>query len=551
MTQLPSVIDVAEADVLVLGGGVAGHRAAAAARRTGASVVHAYHARGASPYILGFNVPIGHADGRDTPEAYFEDTVRGGYGLNDRRLVRALAAGAVTAFEELDAIGVPFAREGSKFAQLELSGNTYPRSVYHPNGLGCLALERLGEYCAQIGVRKYSGWKAVTLLRDRSEVVGALLVKINSSRLLAVNAGATVLATGGIGAIYADSTYPADVTSDSYAMAHAAGATLIDMEFVQFEPTVIVHPQGCKGMVMPTAMLGDGAHLVNARGERFMFRYNPDHGERQVEKARMALCIQREIDEGRGLSDGAVLFDSTKVPAHRLESYVEKCKRLRAAGFEPATTAPHVRPAAHSHMGGIHIDARAWTGVPGLFAAGEAAGGIHGASRIAGNGASEVFVFGGIAGREAAAARLDLTGRRWERIHSNAVEPLRRVCGHPGTLRSAEVKSAVRDTLLASAGLYRSGETLLGGISKLDALQREIASGIYARDMRDAVRALEAYNMVIVARFIVMSALAREESRGAHQRTDFPACDDVNWLRHIALRKEGAVGITSHLIALQ
>lgn len=535
----------------MLGGGVAGHRAAAAARRTGASVAHAYRASGASPYILGFNVPIGHADSRDSPEVYFEDIVKGGYGLNDRRLVQALAEGVVAALEELDTLGVPFAREGSKFAQLELSGNTYARSVYHPKGLGRLALKRLGKHCAEIGVRAYPGWKAVALLQDRSEIVGALLVKINSPRLLAVHAGATVLATGGIGAVYADSTYPADVTSDSHAMAYAAGATLIDMEFVQFEPTVIVHPEGCKGMAMPTAMLGDGAHLINAQGERFMFRYNPEHGERKIEKARMALCIQREIDEGRGLADGTVLFDATRVPADRLESYVEKCRRLRAAGCEPATTAPHVRPAAHSHMGGIYIDARTWTGVPGLFAAGEAAGGIHGASRLAGNGASEVFVFGGIAGREAAAARLELSGRRWDRIHANAVEPLRRVFDRAGTLRSVDIKSTVRRILLTSAGLYRNRETLVAGMERIDALQREIESGLHTSGMRDAVRALESDNMVLVARFIAMSALAREESRGAHQRTDFPARDDVKWLCHIGLRKGGAAGVTWERISIK
>lgn len=544
-------VEVAKTDVLVLGGGIAGHRAAVAARQTGVSVAHAYHARGASLNIFGFNVPIGHADIRDSPEVYFEDVIKGGYGLSDRRLVNVLANGAKAALEELVLLGVPFAREGDRFAQNLLSGNTYARSVYHPMGLGRLALKRLSAYCAEIGVSTYSGWKAIGLLKDGSEIVGAMLVKLNSSRLLAIHAGATVMATGGVGSIYADSTYPADVTADSYAMAFSAGATLIDMEFVEFEPTVVVYPEICKGLVMPTAMLGNGAQLINAQGERFMFRYNPEHGEKQIGKAKMALCIQREIDEGRGLSDGSVLFDTTKLSPERLEAHKEKCKRLRSAGFEPALMGPHVRPAAHSHMGGVRIDSSAQTGVPGLFAVGEAAGGVHGASRLAGNSATDVFVFGGVAGFSAATSTLELSGRPWDHIHAHAIEPLQAVFGRGGTLRPTDAKSTVREILLSSAGLYRCKETLLRGIDKLNALQQEITLGFDTFDMRDAVRALEACNMILVGSFIMMSALTREESRGGHQRTDFPSSNDLEWLHHIALRKGAAGEISLGAIAIE
>lgn len=542
---------VVEADVLVLGGGLAGHRAAAAARGSGASVALAYHARGASQHISGFNVPLGHSDQRDSPDAYYADMVRGGYALNERRLVRALADGAKLALAELDAIGVPFARNGSKFAQRHLSGNTYARSVYHPNGIGRLALDRLRGYCKKIGVQAYSGWRAIALLRDGADVVGALLAKRNTLELLAIHAGATVLATGGIGAIYADSTYPADVAADSYAFAFDAGATLIDMEFVQFEPTVVVHPAGCKGMEMPTAMFGDGAHLLNANGERFMFRYNPDHGEMQIEKARMSLCIQREIDEGRGLPDHSVLFDTTRMPADRLESYVSHCRRLRTAGLDPATTAPHIRPAAHSHMGGALIDERTFTGVPGLFAAGEAAGGVHGASRIAGNGGSDVIVFGGIAGTAAASQRLEIAGRQWQRVHDQALQALRRAQGRTGELRPQEVKIAVRGILLDAAGLYRNEGTLARGASRLEELQHRIDQGMAVDGLGDSVRALEAANMVLVGRMIVAAARERRESRGAHQRTDFAARDDANWLRHTGVTKDGTGAIALKTIPIR
>ncbi len=531
---------VAATDVLVLGGGLAGHRAAAAARRAGAEVVLAYHGRGASQHIIGFNVPLGHADPRDTPDVYFEDMVRGGYGLNERRLVRALADGAAPALAQLEAIGVPFARAGEGYAQRHLSGNTYARSVYHPQGIGRLALERLSAHCAGIGVQVYSGWKALALLREGAEVVGALLAKRNSPELLAVHAGATVLATGGIGAIYADSTYPADVAADSYAFAYRAGATLIDMEFVQFEPTVVVHPAGCRGMEMPTAMLGDGAILVNAEGERFMFRYNPGHGELQIEKARMAQCIQREIDAGRGLPDASVLFDTRPVAAERLESYVAHCKRLRAAGLDPARSPAHVRPAAHSQMGGVLIDERTFSGVPGLYAAGEAGGGVHGASRIAGNGASDVIVFGGIAGEAAAGRRLDLAGREWPRIHAAAIESVRGAGGSASAASPEQIKVQVCAIMLQAAGLFRSESTLARGAAQLDELQQSVDAGLALKDRGDIVRALEAANMVLVGRMIVAAARARRESRGAHQRSDFPSGDDANWLRHTGIRRDAA-----------
>ena len=543
-------IESVETDVLVLGGGVAGYRAAAAAAGAGASVVHAFRARGASQYIFGFNVPLGHKDARDDPQTYFEDILRGGYRLNDRSLVQTLVEGARPALDELVAIGVPFARNGEAFDQLSLSGNTYPRSVYHPDGLGPLAIGKLDQHCSAHGVRKFAGWKAIALLQDGAGVVGALLYKVNAPALLAVHARATVLATGGIGAIYADSTYPADVAADSYAMAHAAGATLIDMEFVQFEPTVVVHPAECRGLVMPTAMFGEGAQLLNALGERFMYRYNPDHGEMRIEKARMAHCIQQEISEGRGFPDGTVMFDTTVVAPERLDNHKEKVKRLRSKGFEPTTEAPRVRPAAHSHMGGVQIDSQARSGVPGLFAAGEAAGGVHGASRLAGNGASDVFVFGGIAGRGAAASKVDLAGRDWAAIQGRAIEPLRAALAGAGQARPDEVKASVRSVLLEAAGLYRDRSGLMSGLERLDALKRQLDRGLDVPDVREAVRALEADNMVTVARFIVRSALEREESRGAHQRTDFPLRSDEQWSCRVALRP-GSPGGRVETVPLQ
>jgi succinate dehydrogenase/fumarate reductase flavoprotein subunit len=182
--------------------------------------------------------------------------------------------------------------------------------------------------------------------------------------------------------------------------------------------------------------------------------------------------------------------------------------------------------------------------VPGLFAAGEAAGGVHGASRLAGNGASDVIVFGGISGKAAAlAARNGNASRDWPAIHARALEPFAQAASGGGAVHSSEIKACVREAMLAGAGLYRSRSSLLAAQARLESLKREVDAGLHSSGFRDAVRAREARNMVLTAGIVVRSALERTESRGAHQRTDFPARDDAQWLRHVAVRQAGELEV--------
>jgi succinate dehydrogenase/fumarate reductase flavoprotein subunit len=535
-------IQSAETDVLVLGGGMSGYRAALAARKAGASVTMAFRAKGASPYVIGFNAPLGHVDARDNAQVYFDDMVRGGYELNDRRLVRALAEQAADAYQDLADLGVPFALSGEvdadgqpKALQRHLSGNTWPRSVYIPAGTGGAILDAMSAHARDIGIQVISGHKVVDLLRDGDEVIGALLWKPHTETLVAVHARAVVMATGGIGRLYADSTYPADVGADSFALAYDAGARLIDMEFVQFEPVVTVWPEACRGMEMPTAMLGDGAQLRNALGERFMLRYNPPLAERGIEKAKMALFIQKEIDEGRALPAGGVLFDTTLLAPEKLESYISHCKRLRNAGVDPAQQAPIVAPAAHSIMGGIAIDDNGWTGIPGLYAGGEAAGGVHGASRLAGNGCSDTLVFGAVAGRGAAAGMLPQRTRNRTGIEANAMRSMANARG-PGPDIALELKEAIRHALSSAAGIWRSKSSLEQGQRTLRDISNRLDNA-RAGKTAEVIDLIEARRMALAARMILDAALSRTESRGAHQRTDFSQRDDTNWLCHISFRR--------------
>ena len=530
--------------MLVLGGGLAGHRAAVAARQSGASVTMAYLARGASPYVIGCNSPIGHADDRDRPEIFFEDMVRGGYGLNDRRLVRIMSTEAIEAQQELSALGVPFPSDNGKITQRHLSGNSYPRSLFIPEGTGRIILERLSAHAEKIGVSTLSGLKVVDLLNDGGEIAGALLWDRRTEEFTAIGARAVVLAMGGIGRIYSDSTYPADVGSDSYGLALKHGACLIDMEFVQFEPVVTVWPEACRGMEMPTAMLGDGAHLINVKGERFMFRYNPEFGERQIEKARMALCVQTEIDEGRGLPDDSVIFDTTVLDPERLESYKTHVRRLRNAGVDPLVTPPHVRPASHSQMGGVLIDEHGWTGIPGLYAGGESAGGVHGASRLAGNGCADTLVFGALAGRGAGNGMAGATARDWPAIVAASMATIEDKADRKGQARAADLKDALRHTMLRAAGLWRHEDTLLDGQNALSELARTASSDMATGGIEQGIEACELDHMLQTAQMIVKAALLRTESRGAHQRRDFPDQNDTVWLKHTGFTTDRAGGFT-------
>ncbi len=541
MTALPG-IETATADVLVLGGGIAGLRAALAARRAGRDVLLLCTAHGASPFVLGCNAPLGPGD---TPDRYAGDILAGGAGLNDRRLVNVLAHGAARAVHDLEALGVPFGRADGRLALRHLSGNSVPRSVFVPEGTGNAMIGRLSERCAETGVRMRPGITVLSLLMAGGAVVGALAAGKHGERAVAVRAGATVLALGGVGRIYEDSTYPDDVKAAAHALAAPAGATFVDMEFVQFEPAITVHPAGCERLEMPTAMLGDGAHLLNRNGERFMFRHNPGHGEKQIEKARLSLHIQDEIDAGRGFPDGSVELDTTILPPAVLENYVTHCARLRGAGLDPAREKPRVRPAAHSHMGGIAIDADGWSGIPRLFVAGEAAGGVHGASRIAGNAGADAVVFGDVAGRAAANAAAGAVSGADRAAVQDAGDMLAALLNRPRTCDPAALAASAARAMNAGAGLRRTAAGLAQAVASLKDLRDEAGRSGAGGSMECLLALLGARAVALAGLMVATAALERAESRGAHQRLDFPDRNDTAWGRHIACRLDAGGHVTT------
>lgn len=548
-------IEHIETDVLVLGGGIAGYRAAIAARKSGINVAITFRSHGASPYIIGFNTPIGHEDQMDSIENYYNDMVKGGYHLNDRRLVQVMAEESPQAFWDLIKLNVPFSGNIDplthlfKASQRHLSGNSYARSVYVPNGTGISILKALQAESDARGITSIPSMKVVDILTDdNGAVTGAVLWRQNSKNIKIVHSQSVVMAMGGIGQLYSDSTYPVDVTSDSIGFGIDAGAIIVDMEFVQFEPVVTIWPEKCRGMEMPTAMLGDGAQLKNNINDRFMFKHNPEHGERQIEKAKMAIFIQQEINEGRGLSPGGVLFDTTTVEKSKLESYISHCKRLRSAGLEPTIESPIVAPAAHSIMGGIHIDQNGWTGVPGLFAGGESTGGVHGASRIAGNGCTDTLVFGAVAGRNAAKNINPLFNRNKAAIEKKVTTKITNRIGN-GTANPSAFKLRIQTLVNNSAGIFRKEKSLADGLSEIKLLKNEIDSAL-ASNFNDYIGLMEARRMIISAEMIIKASMLRQESRGSHLRTDYPNQDDANWLKHIGFTQKANGELTNLFIQI-
>lgn len=520
-------------DVLVLGSGVAGYQAASAAARGGASVHIVGLAKGASPFISGFNTCLEDGFEGDSIEQYGNDIFQGGYEIGDRPLIQTLTQQAREAFTELQALGVPFETNSGRSALRHLSGSKYPRSVYVKSGTGNAILSVISKAAIGLGVKECLGLKIMSLIKVDDRVCGALTWNRHTGTLTAFLAGNTVLATGGIGGLYSDSTYPADVDGDSYALALDVGATLVDMEFVQFEPTIVSTPASVKGLEMPTAMLGDGAIMTNSLGERFMCRYNPPDCEIRIEKAKMALCIQKEIDEGRGTDNGSVYFDATSLSLECLQGYATHFRRLVKAGVNPSLTPIEIHPAPHSLMGGVRINNQCHSDVQGLFVCGEASGGVHGASRIAGNGASDAVVFGRVAGRYAQQTLVPLTPMQLSRAKEIAEASFKQAQRPQQVETTTPYLQTISRIMATKVGIRRSGASMEEAVNSLRSLLAEIQNTWDGSPFHPLAAARAS---ALVGLSIAASALRREESRGAHFRTDFPTRDDGRWKRSNLVR---------------
>jgi len=528
-------IDVSQrldTNVLVIGSGIAGLRAAIAARQHAADVLIVSE----SPVGFRSNSAISHAvmatagfrhDVGDSPESHLEDIISGGRLLSDRYLVAVMAQAIHHQVDDLQAYGVSFVRFENNLRVGRAPGHSFPRHISIVKNQGINITRPMKQYAASIGVRFLEGVQVIRLLRSGDSIAGALGLDING-RTCVIGAGATVLATGGAGRIYQRTNNAIGSTGDGYALAYEAGAILRDMEFVQFYPTGW-RKDGSK-MCFYEALLPIGATIRNSLGEDIMAKHNlGDYTT--LTRDKLARMIMMEIAAGFGL-DGDLVFDFSTVPDDKKQFLREAKKMSRATGLSSVPVSPTV----HFCMGGIKINENTEAGLDGLYAAGEVCGGIHGANRLGGNAISETLVFGTIAGNNAAlnAHKRPVTAPAGD--VEVGIDRLRQLTS--GTQQGSldQLWHSLKRVMWESAGVIREEAGLEKALSEITSL-REQLNTIALSDYGELYQAAKLTKSLTVAEMICRAAKTRTESRGAHFRSDYPDEDAQRWLRNIEITR--------------
>jgi succinate dehydrogenase / fumarate reductase flavoprotein subunit len=539
-----------EHDVLVIGAGGAGLRAAIEALDKGATVgvvcksllgkAHTVMAEG------GIAAAMAHVDKADNWRTHFRDTIRGGKFLNNWRMAQIHAQEAPERVRELEQWGALFDRtRDGEILQRAFGGHTFKRLCHVGDRTGLEMIRTLQDRGVHLGFDVYMECAITRLLKDAERVVGAFGYWREDGRFVVFKAKSVVIATGGIGKAYRITSNSWEYTGDGMALACDAGAELMDMEFVQFHPTGMVWPPGVQGILVTEAVRGEGGVLRNKDGERFMERYDPEKLDLSTRDI-VARAIYTEVKEGRGTEHGGAYLDISHKPADyikkKLPSMYHQFREL--ADVDITKEAMEVGPTCHYMMGGIRVNAETGAAtVPGLFAAGEAAAGLHGANRLGGNSLSDLLVFGQRAGC-AAAKQADRAGpgaideAQIEEAAKEMLAPFVRLEGES----PYEIHRDLQDVMQNYVGIFRNEEDLQRGLSELGRLQeratrvRVDGSRLFnpgwhlARDLK---------SMLTVSEAITRSALARRESRGAHSRTDYPKYDEAWGKQNNIIRRDG------------
>jgi len=522
-------------DILIVGAGLAGMRAALAAPShldvAILSKVHPVRSHSVAAQG-GINAALGE---NDSWEAHTFDTTKGGLYLGDQDAIEAMCREGPGDILELERMGVIFSRdERGRIAQRPFGGAGFPRTCYAADRTGHAILHAMYEQLMKRRIEVYEEWYVTLLIVEEGICRGVVAWDLVRGGLHAIGAKAVILATGGSGRVFLTSTNAVINTGDGMVLAYLAGAPLEDMEFVQFHPTTLKDT----GILITEGARGEGGHLLNTLGERFMTRYAPEQMELAA-RSTVSLAIGREIAEGRGVEE-CVLLDLRHLGRARILERLPQIRELAVefAGVDPIETPIPVRPGAHYQMGGVRTNQWGETEVAGLYAAGECACvSVHGANRLGGNSLLETIVFGRRAGQRAGDYVSRIAPRGLTDVALRAEEArIRRLMASTGRERAWEIRDELGKVMSQNLGIFRTEKSTRQALQIIQDLKVR-ASRVWLQDHgkifnTDLIQALELRSLVEIAETIVAGALAREESRGAHYRSDFPRRDDENWLKH-------------------
>jgi succinate dehydrogenase / fumarate reductase flavoprotein subunit len=571
-----------EHEVLVIGAGGAGLRAAieAAAAKVSVGLVcksllgkaHTVMAEG------GVAAALANVDERDSWKVHFADTMRGGQYVNNWRMAELHAKEAPDRVRELEAWGALFDRtKDGRILQRNFGGHRYPRLAHVGDRTGLEMIRTLQDHGIHQGIDVHMEFTIVALLKDGERICGAFGYDREKGLLHLFRAGAVVLATGGIGKAYKITSNSWEYTGDGHALAYDAGAELMDMEFVQFHPTGMIWPPSVQGILVTEGVRGEGGVLLNKDGRRFLFDDIPENYKSQtasdeeegwrytqgdksarrppelLTRDHVARCIMREVRDGRGSPHGGVFLDISWIK-RRLPNAEEVIKKklpsmyhqfLKLADIDITRQPMEVGPTTHYVMGGVRVDAETqMSSVPGLFAAGECAAGLHGANRLGGNSLSDLLVFGQRAGAHAARFARD---RRPGQIDDGQVEAAARAAlapfereGRDDSAGPYRIQQELQEMMQELVGIVRRESEMARAVELLAGLRRR------AGQLRVAGNraynpgwhtALDLHNLLTVSEAVARSALERKESRGAHFRDDLPKPDPAFAKVNVVVRK--------------
>ena len=545
-----------EHDIVVIGSGLAGLRAALEASRvshgrldvgivtkTQAMRSHSVAAEGGTAAVL-------YPDEGDSFESHMWDTVKGADFLADQDAVEAFVHAAPAELRLLERWGMPWSRRADgRIAQRPFGGHEFPRATFAADKVGFLEMETLyGAVQAFPNIHVHHEWFATSILKESDRFAGLTAIELKTGNFVVVRAKAGILATGGAGRIYGFTTNGHHSTADGISMAYHTGLAIKDLEFIQFHPTGLAP----SGILITEASRGEGGYLLNKNGERFMKKY----AEKKMELAPRDVVSRSEmteINEGRGV-EGPGGMQCVYLDLRHLgkEKILERLPQIREVtmkfvGIDPVNDPIPIRPVAHFTMGGVHVDIKGATELKGLWAAGEAGCvSVHGANRLGSNSTAICLVYGQITGAEAAyyVKGWQGNGLPKEAIQAEEARLFDGTLNGRGDMSPYEVRDRLQEIMDRDAYVFRSGDGLARaarGIRTLkDAAYRNV--GDKEREYNtNLLHVLELDSLLTAAELVVTAALARQESRGAHTRLDFPKRDDVHWLKH-PLARRGADG---------